>query len=280
MVNTPYSGAVIRAAHYDYRPPVPGIAPDHFTGTVDPDPFNPVPDTPAGQNGTVWQVSSDEESAGPSGFRSLAEIPVDHWAGGEPSVQSGVPYGVGQQAMQDRLMEDHSVVNYVPDQYRLYQHATEGAYIGDWVGRASQFAGQAIDGVLGALANGRNAYDQTNAPTEVYSGDDANVARYRLGRQFRFFGSYQFPIGKFGQDATLRAYTGLTPQFPADKHQFNEYAAPYTPNSSGASAYWFPAQSNQIPSLFGLPSETAMTDFASHTADDGTNTDFPEGDYL
>ena len=177
-------------------------------------------------------------------------------------------------------MVDHGEVNFAPDQYRLYQHASEGTSIEDWVARPSQFAGQTIDGALGALANGRNAYDQTQAPNEVYAGDPANVGRYRLGRQVRFFGLYQYPIGKFGQDANLRAYTGLSPAFPFVKDQMNETAAPYTPNSSGASAYWSPAQSNQVPSLFALPSETAITDFATQTAADGSYSDFTDGDYL
>lgn len=278
MVNTPYSGQVSRAAHYDFRPPVPGIGPDHFTGDVEMDPFNPVPDHVAGQEGTVWSVTSDTESANPSGFRSLAEIPVDHWYAGQASVPSGIPYGQAQQALQERMMVDHAEVNFVPDQYRLYQHASEGTVIQWFDGRASQYAGETIDGPLGGLANGRNGYDQTNAPNEVYTGDSANVGRYRLGKKINMFGEYRYPIGKFGQDASLRAYTGITPTFPAEKRQFQTTAAPYTPNSSGATAYWTPATPNQVPTVFGLPSETAMTDFATQTAYPGT--DFDDGGRL
>lgn len=280
MVNLPYSGQVSRAAHYDYRPPVPGLNPDHTTGAVEPDPFNPVPDQVPGQDGTVWTVTSDEAAAGPSGYRSLAEIPVDHWYAGQNAVQSGLPYGAAQQAMQERMMVDHAPVNFVPDQYRIYQHASEGQQFTTFIGRPSQYAGETISGPLAGLADGRNGYDQTNLPNEVYAGDDANVGRYRLGRRQNWWGTYQFPIGKFGQDASLRAYTGITPTFPAEKHQFQETAAPYTPNSSGATAYWAPAQANQIPTAFGLPSETAMTDFATQTGDDGSYSDFENGGRL
>lgn len=277
MVDSPYSGQTLRAAHYDYRPPPPGISPDHTTGAVEADPFNPVPDTPKGQDGTVW--GADPDHAGPTGYRSLAEIPVNHWYSGQNAVPSGLPYGIAQQAMQERLMVDHEDVNFVPDTYRLYQHASEGATIA-WVdGRGSQYAGEALEGPLAALANGRNAYDQTNAPNEVYVGDSANVGRYRLGTKESYWGEYSFPLGQFGQDANLRAYTGLYPAFPLVKDQMNETAAPYTPNSSGASAYWSPAQANQVPSMFALPSETAMTDFATANAD-GTNTDFSDGGRL
>lgn len=276
MVNTPYSGQVSRAAHYDSRPPPPGLHPDHTTGHVEPDPFNPVPDKVTGQDHTVWG-RPDEEAAG-SGFRSLAEIPVDHWYAGQSAVPSGLPYGQAQQAMQERMMVDHSAVNFVPDGIRLYQHASEGTRI-EWTdGRMSQYAGDTIGGALAGLGNGRNGYDQTNHPNEVYAGDSANVGRYRLGKRNTAFGEYRFPIGKFGQEASLRAYTGLTPTFPANKVQLNQTAAPYTPNSSGANGYWHPAPFAQTPTEFGLPSETAMTDFATSTPSGGN--DFDDGGRL
>jgi hypothetical protein len=188
-------------------------------------------------------------------------VPVSHWYNGQPAVPSGEPYGRAQQAMQERFMVDHSDTNYVPDGIRLYQHASEGQRNEFNIGRQSQFAGATIaDGPLAALANGHNAYDQTNAPNEVYTGDPANVGRYRLGVKTNIFGLYDSPIGKFGQDAMLHAYTGLQAAMPFDKPPM-EYTAPYTPNSTGT-AHWSPAAANQAPSMFSLPSETAMTDYA------------------
>lgn len=265
MVASPYSGTAIRAAHYGVRPSVPGVNPDHLHPDPEPDPFNPVPDTPANQSGTVWSYTG--ESAGPSNQPNLAQVPVSHWYNGQPAVPSGEPYGRAQQAMQERMMADHSDTNYVPDGIRLYQHVSEGQRNEFNIGRQSQFSGASIaDGPLAGLANGHNAYDQTNAPNEVYAGDPANVGRYRLGVKTNIFGLYDSPIGKFGQDAILHAYTGLHPAMPFEKEPM-ENTAPYTPNSIGT-AHWSPTVANQIPSMFSLPSETVMTDYAVASSSD------------
>jgi hypothetical protein len=267
MVDSPYSGTAIRAGHFGVRPSVPGVNADHTHPNPEPDPFNPVPGTPPNQTGTVWAYEG--ENAGPSNQPNLAQVPVSHWFNGQPAVPSGEPYARAQQAMQERMMADHSETNYVPDSIRLYQHATEGQH-NEWqLGRMPQFAGAAIpDGPLAGLANGKNSYDATNAPNEVYTGDAPNVGRYRLGVKTNIFGLYESPIGKFGQDALLRAYTGLYPAVPFEKPPM-ENTAPYTPNSTGT-AHWTPATPAQTPSLFSLPSETAMTDFA--VADNATFT--------
>lgn len=280
MVTTPYSGQAVRAAsaHFDYRPPVPGLAADHFTGAVEPDIFNPQPSPTTGAPGDMW--APDDARANHSGYRSLAEIPVTHWYPGQHAVPSGLPYGTAQQAMQERMMVDHAPVNYEHDGVRLFQHATEGTKI-EWVdGRLPREAGQSLEGPLAALANGKNGYDQTNTPNEVYTGSSANVGRYRIGTKVVMFGTYDNPLGKFGQDAQLRAYTGLTPTLPADRKQWNEIAAPYTPNSSGANGYWGPAVPWQAPSLFSLPSETIMTDYGVSSADDEDLSDFDDGGRL
>jgi hypothetical protein len=259
MVDSPYSGAALRAtARYNIRPSVPGVNVDHTTPDPEPDPFNPVPDVPQNQTGTVWGY--ERNTAGPSNQPNLAQVPVSHWWDGQPAVPSGEPYGRAQQAMQERMMVNHSSVCYVPDGIRLYQHATEGQ-VNEWqIGRQSQFAGTTLpDGPLSGLQYGQNAYDATNEPNEVYAGDPANVGRYRLGVKTNFFGLYENPMGKFGQDALLHSYTGLTPALPASKPPM-EHTAPYTPNSTGT-AHWAPAPAFQRPSLFNLPSETAMTDF-------------------
>lgn len=259
MVDSPYSGAAIRAAHYAVRPSVPGVNADHTTPDPEPDPFNPAPIVPGSQTGTVW--GTEQNFAGPSNQPNLAQVPVSHWWNGQPSVPTGEPYARAQQAMQERMMADHSDVSYVPDSIRLYQHASEGMHY-DWtIGRPSMFAGAEIpDGPLKGLGNGHNAYDQTNVPNEVYQGDPANVGRYRLGVKTNVFGLYESPIGKFGQDALLRSFTGLYPALPVEKAPM-ENTAPYTPNSTGT-AHWFPAVPYQKPSLFSLPSETSITDYA------------------
>lgn len=254
-----YSGALVRAAHYAQRPPPPGLARDHFTGATEPDIFDPRVDTPGSQAQTVWPTP--QEFAPLSNMPNLAQVPVSHWYAGVEPVPSSVPYGVAQQEMQNRMMVDHADTNYVPDGIRLYLHASEGM-MAEWnIGRMPQNAGEDPGEHLQYLVNGRNSYDHTNVPNEVYQGDAANVGRYRLGVKTNLYGLYQYPIGKFGQDSLVHAYTGLHPQFPTDKPQMED-TAPYTPNSTGT-AHWFPANSNQVPSNFALPSETTMTDYAT-----------------
>lgn len=255
-MDTPYSGSTLRQGHFASRPPVPGVNVDHTTPDPEPDPFNPQPDVPPNQGGNV--LVADSSTAGQSGYPNLAEQPVTHWYNGQNPVGSGVPYGQAQQAMQERMFVDHADSNYVPDSFRLYQHASEGQVNDFLIGRPSAYAGVDPGENLQYLVNGTNAYDHTNEPNEVYSGDPANVGRYRLGVKTNLWGLYENPIGKFGQDAQMHAYTGLHPQFPIDKPPL-ENTAPYTPSSRGTAHQW-PAPFAQIPSLFSLPSETEMTD--------------------
>jgi hypothetical protein len=255
-MDTPYSGAAVRAAHFSSRPPVPGLNKDHFTPDPEPDPFNPVPTPAHNLTGSILTPQFDESVQ--SNQPSLASQPIHHWYDGQHAVPSGEPYARAQQAMQERLMVDHSDSNYVPDSYRRYLHATQGQNNQFVVGRMPQNAGVDPGESLQYLVNGTNSYDHTNQPNEVYAGDAANVGRYRLGMDTKVFGLYQNPIGKFGQDAQLHSYTGLSPAFPVDKPPMQD-TAPYTPNSTGT-AHWVPAPFAQIPSMFGLPSETQMTD--------------------
>lgn len=272
-----YAGTAVRVAHYGRRPPPAGLNADHFDPSPEPDPFNPQPDTPPNQAGTVF--GDPGETPPQSNLPSLAGQPVKHWYNGQEAVPTNVETATRMDAMAERMMVDHSDTNYVPDSIRLYQHATEGQQNDFIVGRAPREAGAVIpDGPLAALANGRNGYDQTNAANEVYQGDAANVGRYRLGVKTGIFGLYDNPHGKFGQDALLRAYTGLYPAFPTDKPPMQN-TAPYTPNSTGT-AHSAPAQPNQVPSNFALPSETAMTDFAAAGVGDGTNSEFDNGGRL
>lgn len=273
MTTAPYSGNAVRSAHYSVRPSVPGVNRDHFTPDPEPDPFSPRPDTPTNQAGTI--LTGDPSFAVQSGQPTLATQPTRHWFDGQPSVPSGVPYGRAQQAMQERLMEDHSQSNYVPDPNRTYKHATQGQSNQFIIGRMPQNAGVDPGENLRYLVNGNNSYDATNEPNEVYTGDAPNVGRYRLGVKTNVFGVYERPIGKFGQDAQLVAYSGLHPALPTPKATIKD-AAPYTPNSSGTT-HWWPTSPSQIPSMFGLPSETSLTDFIAAGDSAGTS-DFVDDD--
>jgi hypothetical protein len=257
-----YSNAALRVAHYAARPAAPGVNPDHFTADPEPDPFDPQPVVPQTQRGTVWADPQAVAHPPQSNMPNLAQVPVCHWFAGQAAVPSAVETAVRMDAMADRMMIDHSVTNMVADSIRLYQHFSEGQENQWVVGRLPVAAGAVIpDGPLAGLQNGRNSYDAINHVNEVYTGDTANTGRYRLGTKSNIFGLYENPIGKFGQDATLRAYTGLYPQFPVDKPPMVD-TAPYTPNSTGTT-HQGPTQPNQVPSNFALPSETAITDFGS-----------------
>jgi hypothetical protein len=276
VADRPYSGYATRSAHFARHVSVPGVNADHTRPNPEPDPFSPQPETPANQAHTVWDDSGGDP-ARQSGVPNFAQVPVNHWYAGQPAVASGVPYGQAQQAMQERLMADHSATNYVPDSIRLYQHWSEGQRYEWVVGRASQYAGSELpDGPLAALQNGTNAYDKTNPANEVYAGDPANVGRYRLGVKSNIFGLYESPLGKFGQDAELRAIEGLTPALPYAKPRMRN-TAPYTPSSTGT-AHWAPAPPYQTPSTFALPGETSVTDYRSGAT--VTGSDFEDGDRL
>lgn len=271
MTGLPYTGAIGRA-HYSSKPAAPGIDPEHFSQDQDVDLFNPTYAPPPNQTGDAWL---DREDPSQSGWPNLAQVPVSHVYNSPPQVRSGLPYAVAQTEMNDRMVEVHAAVNYVPDTDQLYKHAGQGIEIDNWVARGPQNAGVDPGAALEYLVAGQNSYDFTNQPNEVYTGDDANVGRYRLGRTLQRFGIYSNTLGKFGQDALLRAYTGLEPQTPVTKSQVFG-TAPYTPNSTGT-ALTPVGPLAQDPSTFGLPSETSMTDFAI-TAEPtyGTNPDFSD----
>lgn len=264
-----YTGYLARMGHYSAPGDVaPGVNAEHTHPSPEPDPFNPQPAVPANQADDVWNPTEEGFTTGD------APEPVAHWFNGYPAVPSSMPsYGAGQQEMQNRMLMDHSVVHYTPDSIRLYQHASEGVSINWETGRSPQHAGESVGDSESYLMMGRNSYDVTNQPNEVYSADQG---RYRLGTRISMFGLYDSPTGKFGQDASLRAYTGLTPQFPADKIQMNQDAAPYTPNSSGTATWTLP--SFQVPRLFGLPSETSITDYTVATEDVNTSSGFISDD--
>lgn len=264
-----YTGYLTRKGHYSLPGDVaPGVNADHTKPDPEPDIFDPKPADPGTATGDVWNPSEDHFTSPNAPER------VAHWFNGTPAVPSSMSsYGAGQQLMQDRMMDDHCVSHYQADSVRLYQHASEGVSIDYELGRAPQHSGETVGESENYLMMGRNSYDATNQPNEVYSADQQ---RYRLGTRIAMFGLYESPLGKFGQDASLRAYTGLTPQFPAVKTQMTQDAAPYTPNSSGTATWVLP--SFNVPRLFGLQSETSMTDYTMASQDAAVSSDFDNTD--
>lgn len=251
-MSTPaYTGALGRSAHFAFRPPVPGINPEHETPAPDPDPFSPKPEG-SGQAvaADVWQ---------PVDHPLHSEWVVDsrpHDTPLQPPVPSNVHRDQADRAATARMLANHSVVEYRPDLRAPYKHAEQGRQIDWYTGRPSRDAGITVGTEAEFLVMGRNAFDQTNLPNEVYSAGGPDVGRYRLQANQQDFGLYR-SFQKVGQDNFLRAYEGLQPQFPADKPRVPD-SAPQTPNSSGTTT-WLQSQW-QVPSLFGLPSETVMTD--------------------
>jgi len=247
----PYSGTAARNAHYSFRPPVPGVNPEHEHPDPDPDPFQPVME---GVQAAPYDVWTPEDI--PT-HTEMQDRPVDHWAHLQPPVESAVPGEVAGIATTVRMVHNHAQVDYRPDSYPNYKHATQGRTYRFVPGREPWQAGESVADTMAYLVMGKNAYDQTQAPNEVYGGDAVNVGRYRLGYSTEDFGHYDFPQ-KQGQDGELRAYTGLSPAFPVDKPRLED-TAPYTPNSRGTDRYLTPAFN--IPSMFALPGETSATDY-------------------
>ncbi|MYS19160.1 hypothetical protein GA0115240_105811 [Streptomyces sp. DvalAA-14] len=253
-----YSGALLRSAsaHFASRPPVPGVDPRHEHPDPDPDPFQPVPETPPAQTGDVW--SPQDASA----YTEMRDAPITHAGEFERPVPSNVHRWQRDIAWQARLMAAHAVQLFRPDTYVPYKHATQGQHIAYVQGNSPQNAGSTVSDDMAYLVMGRNSYDQTNGVTEVYGQEEGGNGRYRLGTRIEDWGLYEYPMGKFGQDAELRAYTGLEPQFPVDKPNVED-PAPYTPASSGTARWQLPTF--QTPSFFSLPTETVMTDYEQAT---------------
>lgn len=274
MADLAYSGALKRAAHFAFRPPVPGVSVDHGPQpdtTEEPDPFQPAPTTPADQSGDVWQPTED------TAHSDLAAQPISHWA----NLRAPLPLNVQAQYVhtvaQDNLIANHSVIDYRMDPSRYYKNATQGRSIEFVDGPMPQLAGIDVPEDADFLIAGKNSFDYTNPPNEVYGGDPANVGRYRLGKTQNDFGLYEFWT-KQGQDADLRAYTGLQPQVPVAKPRVPD-SAPYTPNSSGTTT-WLQTSFN-VPSMFSLPSETALTDYSVAAGDVvDASSEFDEGGRL
>lgn len=267
-----YSGALTRAAHTAFRPPVPGINPEHEHPEPDPDIFAPTPEgvQEQGPTGDVWQPADDPT------YSDMRDADIHHWTALQDPVPSGVPSGPAGIAATVRMLANHARELFRPDTYVPYKHATQGHHIQYVEGRRPQNAGSSVPDDMGYLVvgrTGRNSYDLTNQPNEVYSQEPGGGGRYRLGTNIENWGLYEFPTQQ-GQDAWLRGYTGLVPQFPVDKPRVED-SAPYTPNSSGTTTWVMPTF--QVPSMFSLPSETAITDYTTATEEEEPPAQFDDG---
>lgn len=273
MANLPYSGALMRRpARYAARPPVPGVNPEHLRPDPDPDPFAPEVEA-VSRPGDVWQPQEVTVHT------EMRERPVSHWANLQAPVPSAVPSEVAGIATTARMLANHGVVDYRPDTRVPYKHASQGRSIEYVPGRAPWQAGEDVPEGSAYLQAGTNAYDRTNQPTEVYGAGDSNVGRYRLGVEIQAHGLYEFWTFQ-GHDPQLRAYEPLAPALPVDKPRLGE-TSPQTPNSRGTET-WTPPVAFQVPSLFGLPSETSVTDYATATEAEaaGPVSEFDDGGRL
>lgn len=247
-----YSGAVTRAAHYGRYTPVQGYDPSHTDGRNDPELFGNEPTPPSGQTGDVW-LPQDHTAA-----TDMRDEPIHHWTTLHPPVPSNVLTEDRVQVWQERMLANHSRDHYRPDTARAYTHATVSKTILYTRGRAPWVAGEDVPDNLAYLVVGRrghNAYDRLNPPHEMYSQDEG---RYRLGGLFQHFAGYD-QNAKNGQDGYLRAYEGLSPQFPVEKPRI-EGTQPVIPNSRGT-ARWL-TDAFQFPRSFTPPEESAGTDYA------------------
>ncbi|MFJ3812578.1 hypothetical protein ACIPWE_40245 [Streptomyces sp. NPDC090073] len=256
MADQAYSGALMRAAHFAHRPPVPGVSPEHEHPEPERDYFSPAPEAdPGGVSGDVFQPEDI------SVHTEMQQDTIDHWGHLQAPVPSSVPREVAGIAATARMLQNHGRVLYRPDTYAPYKHAEQGRSISFTNGRLPWQDGETVSDEMAYLVMGKNAYDQTQQPNEVYSADQG---RYRMGVGITDFGLYQ-SFQKVGQDAELRAYTGLAPDLAQMDKPILADAAPYTPNVSGSS-YITPAF--QVPSMFALPSETSLTDYEASTEGD------------
>ncbi|MER7953064.1 hypothetical protein ABTY59_37365 [Streptomyces sp. NPDC096079] len=266
---TAYSGALTRAAHFSAYTPVQGVDREHTHPDPEPDVFDPQPEGVRPAAFDVWQPEDVTVHT------DMQPRQFGHWAAVRPPVGSNIVSTLSGVLDTARMVANHSQVDYRPDSYQPYKHDSQGRSIEVTAGRMPWQTGEDVPDGSAYLQAGTNAYDRTNGvKPDVYGGDQANVGRYRLGNRYEMFGLYELP-GKVGQDAQLRAYTGLTPAFPMEKGPIED-PAPYTPSTRGTDTWIL--NPFQVPSLWSTPSETALTDheaaeagayFTGGTFDDG-----------
>lgn len=271
---TLYTGYLKRRVAYETRPTVHAIGTDHGPGDVPPqeDLFGPSVSGPvdaAGHQADVWEPAEDAPMS------AYGDDRISHDGNRSTPVPMGIMARLSMYAEQKRMVADHSRVQYWPDPARPYRHATQGRAFKWWNGRGSQMAG--IEGP-DFLVAGKNGFDFTNQPNEVYgSGGDSNVGRYRLGVQQDDIGLYEDPRGLFGQEAWARAQISPTLEYHGDRARAGDGppSAPFLPDMS------FVRDAFQAPSSWTLGSETAVTDYtlATRPAPDGGG-DFFDGDEM
>lgn len=271
---TAYSGYLKRRVAYAARPTVPGVSAEHGPGDVPPqdDLFGPSVDGPVDNSGHQQDVWEPAEDAPMSAY---GDDRISHDGGRTPPPPMGILARASMYLEQRRMLADHSREHYRPDPSRIYRHATQGRRFQWWPGRGSQMAG--IEGPEFLVA-GKNGFDYTNQPNEVYGGGgESNVGRYRLGVQQDDIGLYEDPRGLFGQEAWLRARISPTLDYHGDRERPGEGppSAPFLPDAA------FVRDAFQLPSGWGLPSETALTDYtlATRPAPDSPG-EFYDGDEM
>lgn len=268
-----YSGFLKRKAFYVTKPPVHPVGAYHGPGDVpdEPDLFGPSVDGAqdiAGHQVDVWEQQEDAPHS------AYGEDRISHDGEAGAPERMGLLRRISELAAQRRMIADHSRDHYRPDPARPYKHATQGRRFSWWPGRSPQLAG--VDGPEFLVA-GKNSFDFTNQPNEVYgSGGESNVGRYRLGLKQDNFGLYEDPRGLFGQEAWLRAQVSPTVEYHQDKpaRPGGPPSAPFMPDAS------FITDAFQLPSAFTLGSETAVTDYtlANHPAPGDAGQFFDEED--
>lgn len=270
-----YSGYLKRRVAYTTKPTVHAVGSDHGPGEVPPqeDLFGPSVDGPqdlAGAQGDVWPVVDHTPES------VYGDDRISHDGHRSTPAPMGILARMSMYAEQRRMLADHSRVNYRPDPARPYKHATQGRRFKWWPGRGSQMAG--IDGPEFLVA-GKNGFDYTNQPNEVYGGaGESNVGRYRLGLQQDDCGVYEDPRGLFGQEAWLNARISPTLEYHEDRTRAGNGppSASFLPDAS------FVRDAFQAPSGWTLGSETAVTDYTLASGrgalDEGS--DFYDGDEM
>lgn len=248
-----YSGYLKRRVAYDNKPSVHAIGAEHGPGDVPPqdDLFGPSVDGPidlAGHQGNVWEPAEDAPMS------AYGDDRISHDGGRSTPAPMGLLARISAYAEQRRMLADHSREHYRPDPARIYRHASQGRAFRWWAGRGSQMAG--IEGPEFLVA-GKNGFDFTNQPNEVYSAGDSNVGRYRLGMQQDVVGLYEDPRGLFGQEAWARAQISPTLEYHGDRARQGEGppSAPFLPDAA------FVREPFQAPSGWTLGAETAVTDY-------------------
>src|SRR5688500_7756490 len=105
MAERAYSGALTRSAHFAFRPPVPGVNPEHERPDPDPDPFQPVQEGVQPAAFDVWQPADVSEHS------QMQQRPISHWGHLQDPVPSSVPAETAGIAATARMIANHSAID-------------------------------------------------------------------------------------------------------------------------------------------------------------------------